>query len=97
MSKSIDESLLEAMGKNRRDLEAILNDEDATIADIAAAKIVIDALEKGGKAMDLLVERTGGKAVQRNLSVSASVEEANAFALSRLLGGDPKEMITDGR
>ena len=64
-----------------------------TIAEQAAIRIIIDALDNGGNAMKLLVERVGGTAVQKNISINASVrQESITDRLAALLGGSRKSI-----
>jgi len=83
--ESIDEALNFYVGKRRSELVSLLESPELTVAELAAIKIILEALEEGGRAMQLLVERTGGRAVQRQLSIQASAGEGAAEKLAALL------------
>ncbi len=82
---NIDDALAFYVSKRRGDLVELLDSPELTVAELAAIKIILEALEDGGRAMQLLVERTGGKAVQRNLSISANAGDGAAEKLAALL------------
>lgn len=92
MNDKIDESLARLIAMKRSEIEQ-LDPATLTIAEQAAIRIIIDALDNGGNAMKLLVERVGGTAVQKNISINASVrQESITDRLAALLGGSRKSI-----
>ena len=87
MNDKIDAALARLIAMKRSEIEQ-LDTDTLTIAEQAAIRIIIDALDNGGNAMKLLVERVGGTAVQKNISINASVrQESITDRLAALLGG----------
>lgn len=92
MNDKIDASLARLITMKRSEIEQ-LDPDTLTIAEQAAIRIIIDALDNGGNAMKLLVERVGGTAVQKNISINASVrQESITDRLAALLGGSRKSI-----
>lgn len=95
---NIDDALAYYVGRKKSELVELLETADLTVAELSAIKIILEALEDGGRAMQLLVERTGGKAVQRALSVTANASDGAAEKLAALLstgrGNGSKKEIT---
>ena len=87
MDSAIDEALSRFVRLKRSVLASMLDDDGLTVAELAAVKIILEALDEGGPAMRLLVERTGGKAVQKQLSITAKAGADAASRLAALLGG----------
>lgn len=92
MNDQIDAALARLITMKRSEIEQ-LDPATLTIAEQAAIRIIIDALDNGGNAMKLLVERVGGTAVQKNISINASVmQESITDRLAALLGGSRKSI-----
>jgi len=92
MNDQIDSALARLITMKRSEIEQ-LDPATLTIAEQAAIRIIIDALDNGGNAMKLLVERVGGTAVQKNISINASVrQESITDRLAALLGGSRKSI-----
>lgn len=92
MNDQIDSALARLIAMKRSEIEQ-LDPATLTIAEQAAIRIIIDALDNGGNAMKLLVERVGGTAVQKNISINASVrQESITDRLAALLGGSRKSI-----
>lgn len=92
MNDQIDAALASLIAMKRSEIEQ-LDPATLTIAEQAAIRIIIDALDNGGNAMKLLVERVGGTAVQKNISINASVrQESITDRLAALLGGSRKSI-----
>lgn len=92
MNDQIDAALARLIAMKRLEIEQ-LDPATLTIAEQAAIRIIIDALDNGGNAMKLLVERVGGTAVQKNISINASVrQESITDRLAALLGGSRKSI-----
>ena len=92
MNDQIDAALARLIAMKRSEIEQ-LDPATLTIAEQAAIRIIIDALDDGGNAMKLLVERVGGTAVQKNISINASVrQESITDRLAALLGGSRKSI-----
>jgi hypothetical protein len=92
MNDKIDASLARLIAMKRSEIEQ-LDPATLTIAEQAAIRIIIDALDNGGNAMKLLVERVGGTAVQKNISINTSVrQESITDRLAALLGGSRKSI-----
>lgn len=88
MDNRIDGALSEMVGMTEAELVNRAEDKNAPGYQRIAAKITLSALyEDGvGGATKLLVDRIGGRAVAKNLNLSASVKEDEAKArLQRML------------
>ena len=88
MDSQIDDALRRLIGLRRHELELVLEDDDRPVAELVAAQLILKALEgESDGAMKLLVERVGGKAVQKQLSITAQAGADAASKLAQLLGG----------
>ena len=88
MDSQIDDALRRLIGLTRHDLELVLEDDDRPVAELVAAQLILKALEgESDGAMKLLVERVGGKAVQKQLSITAQAGSDAASRLAAMLGG----------
>lgn len=88
MDSAIDDALRRLIGLTRHELELVLEDDDRPVAELVAAQLILKALEgESDGAMKLLVERVGGKAVQKQLSITAQAGSDAASKLAALLGG----------
>lgn len=93
MDGQIDEALSRFVGLTRHELELVLEDDSRPAAELIAAQIILKAL--GGESdgiMKLLVERVGGKAVQKQLSITAQAGSDAASKLAAILGGSGREL-----
>ena len=88
MDSQIDDALRQLIGLTRHELELVLEDDDRPVAELVAAQLILKALEgESDGAMKLLVERVGGKAVQKQLSITAQAGSDAASKLAAMLGG----------
>lgn len=88
MDSQIDEALSRFVGLTRHELELVLEDDSRPVAELVAAQLILKALEgESDGAMKLLVERVGGKAIQKQLSITAQAGSDAASKLAALLGG----------
>ena len=88
MDSQIDDALRQLIGLTRHELELVLEDDDRPVAELVAAQLILKALEgESDGAMKLLVERVGGKAVQKQLSITAQASSGAASKLAAMLGG----------
>lgn len=88
MDSQIDDALRKLIGLTRHELELVLEDDDKPVAELVAAQLILKALEgESDGAMKLLVERVGGKAVQKQLSITAQAGSDAASRLAAMLGG----------
>lgn len=88
MDSAIDDALSRLIGLTRHELELMREDDDRPAAELVAVQIILKALEgESDGAMKLLVERVGGKAVQKQLSITAQAGSDAASKLAAMLGG----------
>ena len=88
MDSQIDDSLSRFVGLTRHELELVLEDDSRPAAELIAAQLILKALSgESDGAMKLLVERVGGKAIQKQLSITANAGSYAASKLAALLGG----------
>lgn len=88
MDSQIDNALRKLIGLTRHELELVLEDDSRPVAELVAAQLILKALEgESDGAMKLLVERVGGKAVQKQLSITAQAGSDAAAKLAAMLGG----------
>lgn len=88
MDSAIDDALSRLIGLTRHELELMREDDDRPAAELVAVQIILKALEgESDGAMKLLVERVGGKAVQKQLSITAQAGSDAAIKLAAMLGG----------
>ena len=88
MDSQIDESLSRFVGLTRHELELVMEDDSRPAAELVAAQIILKALSgESDGALKLLVERVGGKAVQKQLSITAQAGSDAASRLAAMLGG----------
>lgn len=88
MDSQIDDALRKLIGLTRHELELVLEDDDRPVAELVAAQLILKALDgESDGAMKLLVERVGGKAIQKQLSITANAGSDAASKLAQLLGG----------
>lgn len=88
MDSQIDEALSRFVGLTRHDLELVMEDDSRPAAELVAAQIILKALDgESDGIMKLLVERVGGKAIQKQLSITAQAGSGAAAKLAAMLGG----------
>lgn len=88
MDSAIDDALSRFIGLTRHELELMREDDDRPAAELVAVQIILKALEgESDGALKLLVERVGGKAVQKQLSITAQAGSDAASRLAAMLGG----------
>lgn len=87
MDSKIDEALSRFVGLTRHELELVREDENRPAAELVAAQIILKALDgESDGIMKLLVERVGGKAIQKQLSITAQAGSDAAAKLAAMLG-----------
>ena len=87
MDGQIDEALSRFVGLTRHELELVREDDSRPAAELVAAQIILKALDgESDGIMKLLVERVGGKAVQKQLSITAQAGSDAASKLAAMLG-----------
>ena len=88
MDSQIDDALSRFIGLTRHELELIREDDNRPAAELVAAQIILKALDgESDGTIKLLVERVGGKAIQKQLSITAQAGSDAASKLASLLGG----------
>ena len=88
MDNQIDDALRKLIGLTRHEIELVLEDDSRPVAELVAAQLILKALDgESDGAMKLLVERVGGKAIQKQLSITAQAGADAASKLAQLLGG----------
>lgn len=93
MDENIDAELAKLIKLTRHDLEVIMEDDSIPVYRLAAAKIILDALDRGGMAMTNLADRLGGKPITKNINVNMRNENV-ADKLALALGKNKKAITS---
>lgn len=97
MDSQIDEALSRFVGLTRHEIELVLEDDGRPVAELVAAQLILKALSgESDGAMKLLVERVGGKAIQKQLSITAQAGYDAASKLAAMLGGSSNKALPSG-